>query len=1004
MSKIGRFRDKSRTFAELSRWRQVRAVLGSVGRDRCQQKGSALVKKRVSSHVQPSSTVCSGKPSTDPRLSPIVVDNLPRSSQERCVKGHGPTVASKTVHTGHGRNGNRVLLKSVPRGQAVRRLAVSHRPFGTQRVPSTENIRDGHVGEGQESSTSGHVGILARSLRCVPPYTDKAIRSEVSMLSSGRSKVHVHGPTIWIDDSPVGVHEGSQADKKVDYPSPIRAVSIHRRLAQCPHEQDGAAPQDGSVGAALSTARITGEREEIRASSLAVDRILRRTSGSSGGQSVPDPGKSGRDPHRDPADPGGRRSILPKCGISVRHVGIDITDGAVGTAESQTPSATSDSEDKEGPSQHAADPGIGSVGAIPEVVGVRGGPTDRIRFPSARSGAHDLHRRVVGRLGSLIPRPIVARKVAAHGSAYQLVGAEDGADGHPAPAVSNQGPVRVSTSGQHDSSGLSQEPRRDQIQGPVEVIEKDSTTSSQSPGDTRSPPYHGPAQRASGLGLKSGSSNSVGVGPDPRSIQLGDRAVPLGSAGGGRVCKRQQSQTRDVHVTVPGRKSNRRGRPALSLAGKDSVRLPSDVHSTSRTQQNAIGSPVQDPPGPVLVATRQLDPDVELASAPLRTSVSSHADVGEATALGSRASGSASVEPSAVVSREDKMRQMGFSEKVICRLDKARASSTRKHYKSQWDLFESWAVKNGLNPLDAGLPLLTQFLEYLFTVRKVGLRTIKNYRSAIAHYWKSSVGYEIPEADPVLKDLFRGFAREKPIPRKLVVDWDVCLVLQFLKSDKFENWDQVSDRWLTLKTTFLLALATGRRRSELHALTRNVSWVNGESREVQLSIHPDFVGKTHLTSKGPGSFRSVSVKALQEADGQDLLLCPVRTLEAYLDRSKHYRSPDQHKLIIPYRRGSVKDLSKQTLSNYIKETVVLAYQEQNPDSEYVRSLKIKPHSIRHVATSLNALRAVDMDDVLQAGTWASPNVFLKHYVQYFSTDHLSQLSRLGGFVAAGSVI
>ena len=67
-------------------------------------------------------------------------------------------------------------------------------------------------------------------------------------------------------------------------------------------------------------------------------------------------------------------------------------------------------------------------------------------------------------------------------------------------------------------------------------------------------------------------------------------------------------------------------------------------------------------------------------------------------------------------------------------------------------------------------------------------------------------------------------------------------------------------------------------------------WVNGKSKEVELSIHPDFVGKTHLTSKGPGSFMSVSLKALQEADGQDLLLCPARTLEAYLDRSKHYRS------------------------------------------------------------------------------------------------------------------
>ena len=68
---------------------------------------------------------------------------------------------------------------------------------------------------------------------------------------------------------------------------------------------------------------------------------------------------------------------------------------------------------------------------------------------------------------------------------------------------------------------------------------------------------------------------------------------------------------------------------------------------------------------------------------------------------------------------------MGFSEKVIDRLNKARATSTQKHYKSQWDLFESRAAQNGLNPLDAGLPLITQFLEHLFTVRKVSLRTNK---------------------------------------------------------------------------------------------------------------------------------------------------------------------------------------------------------------------------------------------------------------------------------------
>ena len=246
-----------------------------MGRDRCQQKGSALVKKRFSSHLQPSSSLGSGNPTSDPRLSPIVVDKLPRSSQERCIKGHGPTIAGKTVCTGHDRDRDRIFLESVPGSQAFRRLAFSHRPIGTQRVPSAENLRDGHVGEGQESSTSGYVGHLARPLRCVPSYTDKAIRPEVSVLSSRWNKVHVHGPTIWIDDGPVGVHGSSQANKEVDDPSPIRAISVPRRLAQRPPQQECAGPQNGCASTAFSTTRFAGEREEIETSALAVNRVPR---------------------------------------------------------------------------------------------------------------------------------------------------------------------------------------------------------------------------------------------------------------------------------------------------------------------------------------------------------------------------------------------------------------------------------------------------------------------------------------------------------------------------------------------------------------------------------------------------------------------------------------------------------------------------------------------------------------------------------------------------------
>ena len=72
------------------------------------------------------------------------------------------------------------------------------------------------------------------------------------------------------------------------------------------------------------------------------------------------------------------------------------------------------------------------------------------------------------------------------------------------------------------------------------------------------------------------------------------------------------------------------------------------------------------------------------------------------------------------------------------------------------------------------------------------------------------------------------------------------------------------------------------------------------------------------------------------------------------------------------------------------------------DPSLLKSLSIKPHSVRHVATSLNVLKHFSLDDLIAPGTWTSSNVFLSHYIQNFTTDELSRLHRFGGFVAPGT--
>lgn len=129
------------------------------------------------------------------------------------------------------------------------------------------------------------------------------------------------------------------------------------------------------------------------------------------------------------------------------------------------------------------------------------------------------------------------------------------------------------------------------------------------------------------------------------------------------------------------------------------------------------------------------------------------------------------------------------------------------------------------------------------------------------------------------------------------------------------------------------------------------------------------------------------------------LLCPVECLNRFVARSDVYRSSEQKQLIISWQTGSRRDLKPQTISAYIKQAVVLAYSKADPD--LLADMKIVPHTTRHVATSLNALRHFSMKDVLQTGSWSSPNTFISHYLQDFSTDTLSGLSSIGGFVAGG---
>ena len=184
-----------------------------------------------------------------------------------------------------------------------------------------------------------------------------------------------------------------------------------------------------------------------------------------------------------------------------------------------------------------------------------------------------------------------------------------------------------------------------------------------------------------------------------------------------------------------------------------------------------------------------------------------------------------------------------------------------------------------MSPLKASLPLIADFFIFLREDKKLTSIAIKGYRAAIGQVLTYK-GLDLSNC-PELTALFRNFDQEI-IPRAVNIPrWDISLVLLKLKTTPYEPLDQASDKDVTLKTIFLLALATAKRVSELQGLSYIVShslnW-----QKVVLSMDTAFVAKTQVPGKPSTDPETIEVPALEQVldkGEEDLLLSPVRALK-----------------------------------------------------------------------------------------------------------------------------
>ena len=137
------------------------------------------------------------------------------------------------------------------------------------------------------------------------------------------------------------------------------------------------------------------------------------------------------------------------------------------------------------------------------------------------------------------------------------------------------------------------------------------------------------------------------------------------------------------------------------------------------------------------------------------------------------------------------------------------------------DHFTKWCLSNQVDFRAPPLKAIADFLLHLFQEKKLQPSTIDGYRSAIADKLGNST-INVSK-DENLSRLLDSFHRDRPKGRRGIPSWNLSLVLHQLTKAPFDSLKEASLKHLTFKTVFLLALGSGKRRSEIHAwLHKNI--------------------------------------------------------------------------------------------------------------------------------------------------------------------------------------
>ena len=336
----------------------------------------------------------------------------------------------------------------------------------------------------------------------------------------------------------------------------------------------------------------------------------------------------------------------------------------------------------------------------------------------------------------------------------------------------------------------------------------------------------------------------MGSGSNSCEFSIPDAQLPKR----GSVCDKIQPQTPIICLSSTRLQSTSNRCPVHGLESSSCICFSSFYSDTCCSRENPTTS-VQNSSHSSVLAT---------ATVVLRTS-SSISVSSDSSATNSKTTDSiqrkicTSKPPNSRPSRlgviKQSIRDKKFSQNVADFVSRSRRASTQKVYDAKWTIFSNWCHTKKVNPISAPITVIADFLIFLFSEKKCQISTFKGYRSMISNTLKFKTGNRIG-SNPVLSELIRSFELQRPVQRSLTPKWDLSWVLVCLQKPPFEPLDKASKFHVTIKTAFLLALATAKRCSEIHALAMGSQHLRFNQSDGSVSL----ILKSGFLAKKPASF------------------------------------------------------------------------------------------------------------------------------------------------------